>query len=106
MRICLSLSRVHSRCAGKGCPHQSECWLRNRWPYVEYNPANFNPNVAYLPANTSGKTLSDNYFRPLPGLGALTYVNFSGSTNYNSLQGTVRRNMTKHLSYGLAYTLS
>src|ERR1035441_4047770 len=30
MRICLSLSRVHSRCAGKGCPHQSECWLRNR----------------------------------------------------------------------------
>ena len=75
-------------------------------PYAEYNPANFNPNVAYLPANTSGKTLSDNYFRPLPGLGALTYVNFSGSTNYNSLQGTVRRNMTKHLSYGLAYTLS
>src|ERR1017187_540280 len=35
MRICLSLSRVHSRCAGKGCPHQSECWLRNRWVLPE-----------------------------------------------------------------------
>src|ERR1017187_8415951 len=35
MRICLSLSRVHSRCAGKGCPHQSECWLRNRWVRAE-----------------------------------------------------------------------
>jgi hypothetical protein len=37
-------------------------------------------------------------------LGAITYTNFSGNTNYNSLQVTVRRNMTKHLSYGLAYT--
>jgi len=29
MRICLSLSRVHARCAGRGCTRQSECWLRN-----------------------------------------------------------------------------
>jgi hypothetical protein len=74
--------------------------------YSQYNPANYNPNVAYLPPNRSGKTLSDNYFRPLPGLGALRTVDYSGNSSYNSLQVTVRRNMTKHLSYGLAYTFS
>jgi hypothetical protein len=74
--------------------------------YSQYNPANYNPNVAYLPPNVSGKNLSDNYFRPMPGLGALTYVNFSGNSAYNSLQVSARRNMTKGLSYGLAYTFS
>jgi len=74
--------------------------------YSEYNPANYNPNVAYLPPNTNGKNLNDNYFRPLPGLGALTYIDYAGSSSYNSLQVTVRRNFTQHLSYGLAYTWS
>ena len=74
--------------------------------YSQYNPANYNPNVAYLPPNVSGKNLSDNYYRPMPGLGALTYVNFSGNSAYNSLQVSARRNMTRHLSYGLAYTFS
>src|SRR5262249_13270291 len=72
----------------------------------QYNPANYNPNVAYLPPNTNGKALADNYFRPLPGLGNLSYVNFDGNSNYNSLQVTVRRNFTRRLSYGLAYTFS
>ena len=72
--------------------------------YSEYNPANVNSTVAYLPPNTSGRNLNDNYFRPLAGLGALTYVNFSGNSAYNSLQVSVRRNMTRHLSYGLAFT--
>ncbi|MBZ5582023.1 MAG: carboxypeptidase regulatory-like domain-containing protein [Acidobacteriia bacterium] len=74
--------------------------------YSQYNPANFNPNVAYLPPNVSGKQLSDNYFRPMQGLGALTYVNFSGNSAYNALQVSARRNMTRRLSYGLAYTFS
>jgi hypothetical protein len=73
-------------------------------PYSEYNPANFNPNVAYLPANTSGKNLADNYFRPIAGVGAITAVNFANSSTYQSLQVTGRRNMTRHLSYGAAYT--
>jgi len=75
-------------------------------PYAEYNPAYNNPTVAYLPANTSGKELSDNYFRPIAGLGALTYDDLSGNSNYNSLQVSVRRAMTRHLAYGLAYTWS
>jgi len=75
-------------------------------PYSEYNPANNNPTVDYLPPNTSGKALSDNYFRPLAGLGALTSNDLSGNSNYNSLQVAVRRAMTRRLSYGLAYTWS
>jgi hypothetical protein len=74
--------------------------------YSEYNPANANPNVAYLPPNTSGRNLNDNYFRPLPGLGALTYIDYAGSSSYNSLQVTFRRNLTRRLSYGAAYTWS
>src|SRR5262249_52814964 len=74
--------------------------------FSQYDPANNNPNVAYLPANTSGKTLNDNYFRPLAGLGQLRAVNYSGNSSYNALQVTVRRNFTHRLSYGLAYTWS
>jgi len=75
-------------------------------PYSEYNPAYNNPTVAYLPANTSGKELSDNYFRPIAGLGAFTSNDLSGNSSFNSLQVAVRRAMTNHLSYGLAYTWS
>jgi len=73
-------------------------------PYADYNPANQNPNVAYLPPNTNGKNLNQNYYRPLPGLGALTEYDFAGNSAYNSLQINVRRNFTRRLSYGLAYT--
>jgi hypothetical protein len=74
--------------------------------FSEYNPANNNPNVDYLPPNTSGKALNDNYFRPLPGLGASREIDYAGDASYNSLQVSVRRNFTRRLSYGLAYTWS
>jgi hypothetical protein len=74
--------------------------------YSQYDPANANPNVAFLPPNTNGKALADNYFRPLPGLGALRTVDYAGNSSYNSLQVTLRRNFTRRLSYGLAYTWS
>src|SRR5439155_2348204 len=74
--------------------------------FSQYDPANFNPNVGFLPPNTAGKNLNDNYFRPLSGLGALRTVDYSGNSSYNSLQVSVRRNFTHHLSYGLAYTWS
>jgi hypothetical protein len=74
--------------------------------FSQYLPANQNPNQAFLPANTSGKALNDNYFRPYAGLGQLRAVDYSGNSSYNSLQVTVRRNFRRRLSYGLAYTWS
>jgi hypothetical protein len=90
-------------------------WSKHTWvthqlnaiaPYSEYDPAFNNPTVAYLPPNTSGKELNDNYFRPIAGLGAFTSNDLSGNSSYNSLQVAVRRALTRHLSYGLAYTWS
>src|SRR5262249_3559863 len=72
--------------------------------YSQYLPQNQNPNQAFLPANTSGKALNDNYFRPYAGLGQLRAVDYSGNSNYNSLQVTLRRNFRRHLSYALAST--
>jgi hypothetical protein len=87
--------------------HMQETHYLNPIPmYAEYNPANYNPTVAYLPPNTSGKNLSDVYFEPLAGLGNLTQNIFAASQDYNSLQITVRRNLSRHLSYGMAYTWS
>jgi hypothetical protein len=62
--------------------------------------------LAYLPPNTTGKELSDNYFRPIQGLGSITSNDLSGNSSYNSLQVSARRALTRHFSYGLAYTWS
>ena len=74
--------------------------------FGEYNPSWASPMTGYLYANASGKDLSDNYFRPLPGLGALNQDQYEASSDYHALQVNVRRNMTRHLSFGLSYTLS
>jgi hypothetical protein len=87
--------------------HFNRARLLNAVPmFSQYNPANYNPNVAFLPPNTNGKNLNDNYFRPLAGLGNLRTVDFAQSSNYHSLQVSVRRNFMQSLSYGLAYTWS
>jgi hypothetical protein len=74
--------------------------------FGQYNPAWASPMTGYLYANASGKNLSDDYFRSIQGLSNVTVRNFEGSSDYNALQVSVRRNMTRHLSYGLAYTWS
>ncbi len=74
--------------------------------FSQFNPAYYNPWVGNLAPTASGKALSDNYFRPLAGLGGITYQNFEGTSNYNSLQVGVRRGMSHGLQYGLAYTMS
>ncbi len=72
--------------------------------FSQYNPANYNPLNAGLPANANGKSISDNYFRPMVGLGSVNFAAFDNSSNYHSLQVSVRRNLSRGLSYGLAYT--
>jgi hypothetical protein len=59
---------------------------------------------AGLPANASGKAINDNYFRPMVGIGSATAADFANSSNYHSLQVSVRRNLSRGLSYGVAYT--
>jgi len=89
--------------------------------YAQYNPAWASPMAEYLQSplrnggltqgNANGVDLNNNYFYGpslcggcVFGLGGLNREGFGESTDYHSLQITLRRNMTKHLSYGLSYT--
>jgi len=79
------------------------------WNQIQ--PAAANPTQLYLnqylPGNANGIALNDNYFRSqFPGYGAITDECFCGSSDYHSLQASVRRNFTKRLSYSLSYTWS
>jgi hypothetical protein len=74
--------------------------------YAQYNPTYYSAWTGQLYENVSGRALSDNYFRPMAGLGAMTRNDFRSSANYHSLQVSVRRAMKQGLSYGLSYTFS
>jgi len=50
--------------------------------------------------------LPDNFFRPYPGWGSITYNEFSSTSNYNSGQATLNRRFARGLSISLAYTYS
>lgn len=72
----------------------------NTLPYGErFRPENAdptNPRVA----------LPDNMLRPIPGYGNVSYVENSGTSNYNSLQVTANRRFAAGIQFGLAYTWS
>ncbi len=70
--------------------------------FSQYDPQYMDPWSPYSPK----RAISDVNLRPLKGLDAVTNGYFEGSTNYHSLQVTVRRAMRNGLSYGLAYTWS
>jgi len=70
--------------------------------FSEYDPANADPWSPYTPK----RALSAEYFRPYQGWGTINMGNFEGSTYYHSLQVSVRRRMTRNLSYSVAYTWS
>ena len=81
--------------------------------YNQYQPSDLNPLDAYLAQyigpganNASGMNYNDNYTRPIQGYGASTYSTFAGSQDYHALQLTLRRNFTRHLSYGVSYSFS
>ncbi len=75
----------------------------NQIPYrarhVDVNPQNANPTVA----NTA---LPDDFLRPYPGYGSITYYDNSGLANYNALQVAVNRRFIRGLQFGVAYTYS
>jgi hypothetical protein len=72
----------------------------NTVPYgARFDPQNADPQNPATPLN-------DNFFRPYPGWGNITYNEFAGTSSYNSLQTTVNRRFAKGLSLSVAYTWS
>ncbi|MGH9838741.1 MAG: hypothetical protein ACREEM_08155, partial [Blastocatellia bacterium] len=75
----------------------------NQIPYrarhLDVNPQNANPVVA-------GTALPDDFLRPYPGYGNITYYENAGYSNYNALQVAVNRRFTRGLQFGVAYTYS
>jgi hypothetical protein len=58
-------------------------------------------------SGTLGSAAYDaNFLRPYPGYGDIQVHQFSGSTNYNSLQVSANRRFSRGLLIGLAYTWS
>jgi hypothetical protein len=63
----------------------------------------------FLPQNqdsTTGRPLPDNFFRPYPGYGSISYQENSSTSNYNSLQVQVNRRFSRSIQFGAAWTWS
>ncbi len=105
--------------------HLAQAYNLNNIPYLttfqrsaqdaSLFPGGVTPAVeANLPAvyskagfNFSGtNALPANFLRPYPGYGAITYTEFTGSSNYNSLQVNLKRQTYRGLTFGGAYTYS
>lgn len=72
----------------------------NTVPYgARYLASNADPSNPSTP-------LPDNFFRPYPGWGSITYNDFSSTSNYNSGQVTLNRRFAQGLSISMAYTYS
>jgi hypothetical protein len=70
-----------------------------------FNTFFYGPNHGGVVVNQA-KLLSDNYFRPYAGYGAVNLREYGGTSNYNSLQTSLNRRFTKGLQFGVAYTWS
>ncbi|MBA3442354.1 MAG: TonB-dependent receptor [Pyrinomonadaceae bacterium] len=74
----------------------------NTVPYgARFRPENIDPTD---PNRT--RALPDNFFRPFPGYQNVTYIENSGTSNYNSFQATAERRFTQGLQFSAAYTWS
>jgi len=57
-------------------------------------------------AFSGANALPANFLRPYPGYGAITYTEFTGASNYHSLQVNLKRQTYRGLTFGGAYTYS
>ena len=72
----------------------------NTVPYgARFRPENADPT-------NPGRPLPDDFFRPFPGYGTVTYYETSGTSNYNALQVQANRRFGAGFQFGLAYTWS
>ncbi|MCI0718090.1 MAG: carboxypeptidase-like regulatory domain-containing protein [Acidobacteria bacterium] len=61
----------------------------------------------FLPQNidpTTGTALPDAFLRPSPGYQNITFREYSGTSNYNSLQVTANRRFVRGVQLGVSYT--
>ncbi len=65
---------------------------------ADFKPSNIDP--------TTGKVLTNNFLRPIPGYGAIYTESFGSSSNYNSLQVSVKRRFARNFQLGAAWTWS
>jgi hypothetical protein len=86
--------------AGNAGRHLHQTRDLNTLPYgTRFDPANADPTNPSTP-------LPDNFLRPLPGYGSVSYRESSGISNYHALQASVNRRFLKGLAFGVAYTWS
>ncbi len=72
----------------------------NTVPYgSHFLPENADPSNPSTPLN-------DNFFRPFPGWGSITFRENAGTSSYNALQVAVNRRFTRGLQFAVAYTWS
>src|SRR5579872_334408 len=67
--------------------------------YGRFNPANHDPTTASSP-------LPDKFLRPYIGYAKITAEKFAASSNFNSLQASIRRRLTAGLQVSASYTYS
>jgi len=67
-------------------------------PGARFDPANIDP--------TNNTPLPDNFLRPTVGYANINILEDVGFSDYNSMQLTVDRRLTKGISYGGSYTFS
>jgi len=79
-------------------------WQRNVNPvpigarHLDLHPENRDPSV------TGNRVLPDNFLRLFEGLGDVILYEFGATSNYNSLQASLNRRMSRGLQFGVAYT--
>ncbi|MEP7366607.1 MAG: hypothetical protein ABI972_25395, partial [Acidobacteriota bacterium] len=85
---------------GNRSQHLQQTRDLNTLPYgARFDPNNFDPTLP-------GRPLPDNFLRPNPGYGTMTYIENSGYGNYNALQASLNRRFSTSLQFGIAYTWS
>ena len=71
----------------------------NKIPYgAHFLPSSIDP--------TTGKSLPDNFLRPIYGYAAMPFFSDASTSSYHSLQATARHSFSNGLQFGAAYTWS
>lgn len=82
----------------------------NEVPYLsQFQPQNFDPTKSQIKSFggiVQQPAKSDNFFRPIPGYGTVALREYTGTSNYNSLQTTLNRKFSRNLEFGVSYTWS